>query len=271
LNSLSKQTLIARLDLVVHACYRMQMGFGGHTHKPKPKWVQDLTFEQRALHVQSTYVFQEGLRLCSLDGKKYVRVRPTNVRSNLKFRELLRELDKVGRTTSKDLAHRLGRSVKEISNDLGRLGQMGFAKADYRKRVCKLGQWGDICNRGYEYTYYVSEQGKSYLNWMNKTKPVEDFERRTVMNRIASCLPSVLKTQLLAYHLSQPPHEYKGPSRRSLFLADLVLTGSVLSGEPATLELENRRLAEENQNQVSKLEDMLEESSRGYECKIEEA
>jgi predicted transcriptional regulator len=81
------------------------------------------------------------------------------VRSNLKFAELLREVDKIGRITSKDLAHSLGRSVKEISNDLGRLRQMGFVKGDYEKRICKLrGPWGDVCNRGYQYIYYVSEQ-----------------------------------------------------------------------------------------------------------------
>lgn len=154
---------------------------------------------------------------------------------------------------------------------------MGFVKGDYEKRICKLrGPWGDVCNRGYQYIYYVSEQGKSYLNWMDNIKPEEDSERSVLMDRIAECLTLNVKKAIFAYymcHLSKAPRRYRGPSRRDMFLSDLAIKVSVFNCAPAPLELENQRLEEENQKLArgrKESDNAAKESSRDCDSRIEE-
>lgn len=141
--------------------------------------------------------------------RKNILIRHSNERSNLNFRELLRKLDGE-KVTSRELASKLGRPVKEISNDLRRLRRMGFVKADREKRMC-ASRWIMRRNyyRGFQYGYYLSEQGKSYLNWMNKVRPTEDNERSVLMKEIAAHLPSNLKNAILAYHFSRGSRKYK--------------------------------------------------------------
>lgn len=159
-----------------------------------------------------------------------------------------------GRTTSRELASRLGRPVKEISNDLRRMRRMGLVKVDRERRMC-ASRWKirGRFYRGFQYSYCLSAQGKRYLKWMNEIKPTEDRAYRQNLDMIAANLPSNLKQPILAHYFCRKARKYKGPSSRSRFLADLAFTNPVLLGEPSPLELENRRLTEENQRLTMEL------------------
>jgi hypothetical protein len=54
---------------------------------------------------------------------------------------------------------------KMMSNDLRRLYTMGLLKRRRVKRECKT-KSGKTCFRGYEYKYVISNQGKSYLEYL---------------------------------------------------------------------------------------------------------
>lgn len=146
------------------------------------------------------------------------------------------------RATSRNIAAKLGKPVKEISNDLRRLKKMNLVKRDLEERLCRLGQ-GKTCHKGYQYIYYLSKQGQSYLRWLKETKPAEDLAYLNLMNEIAEYLPLELKQSILAYFLKTATCKYKGPSRRLGFFNNP--TAAI-----AVLQSENRRLVEENKELV---------------------
>jgi hypothetical protein len=104
--------------------------------------------------------------------------------------------------------------------------------------------------------YYLSKQGKSYLKWETEDKPIEDRAYRQNLNVMAANLPSNLKKQIFEYYFCRKVRKYKGRSRRYDFLADLAFTNSAILTEPSPLELENRRLMEENKRLAMELERM---------------
>lgn len=164
-----------------------------------------------------------------------------------------------GRATSRELASEFRRPVKEISNDLRRMRLMGFVKRIRERRLCHsryMIRSRELFYRGFQYSYYLSEQGKRYLKWMNEKKQTWDRTYRQNLNMIAANLQAGLKKQLFEYYFCRSvrtkARKYKSPSHRYEFLADLAFTNSAIFGEPSPLELENQRLTEENQRLTEK-------------------
>jgi hypothetical protein len=178
----------------------------------------------------------------------------------LNYQDLLGELSVLGRATSRNIAAKLGKSVKEISNDLIRLKKMGLVKRYLEERLCRLGQ-RRTCHKGYQYTYCLSKQGQSYLKWMKETKPAEDLAHLNLMNEIAEYLPPERKQAILAYLLKRTTYKYKGPSRRLGSFNNPTAAIAILQSENRSLVEENKELVLdairsriEHQREISELE-----------------
>jgi len=80
---------------------------------------------------------------------------------------MLRNLEKTGRPfDSRMVATMLGIQVAEASRDLRRIRLMGFLKRERTARICGNGSRTYI--RGYQYSYSLSKQGRSYLRWLRE-------------------------------------------------------------------------------------------------------
>jgi hypothetical protein len=81
-------------------------------------------------------------------------------------------------------------SKKMMSNDLRRLYTMGLLKRRRVKRECKT-RSGKTCFRGYEYKYSISNQGKSYVEYLinpeaqrrAESEDFNDFAVRAIIER----------------------------------------------------------------------------------------
>lgn len=154
----------------------------------------------------------------------------------MNYREILTEIRPHESFTSRLLAVRLGKPVKEISNDLIRIRKMGFLKKEDIPRECHLRD-GSRCNRGFEKEYTLSKQGESYVKWMKNNKLIEDVAYASLMDEIMQHLPPDLQNRLKNLLLVRCCFKYKGPAR----LLDLFDRLAVSHIPP-----QNTQLAEEN-------------------------
>jgi len=131
----------------------------------------------------------------------------------MNFRKLLFELSELEAKefTSSEVATHLGHTVKVTSNDLRRLHSMGFLKRKRKKRLC-LAENSKWCYKGFEYWYSISNQGKSYLKWMKKQKPLEDIVHIKLAKEVLSHLPKELKEKLFLKAVIKSTYKYNGPS-----------------------------------------------------------
>ena len=167
------------------------------------------------------------------------------------FRKLLIELHKlenkelIEEFNSTFIAFHLKKPIKEVSNDLKRVHQMGFLKRKRKKRRC-LSKTGKICFKGYEYSYSFSNQGRSYLKWMRVQKPLEDLASVNHAKEILSHLPQEFKARILAQAAIRSIYRYKGPSRQLRLIDDEAI--------PIAISLvENQKLIDENFKQYKEI------------------
>jgi hypothetical protein len=160
----------------------------------------------------------------------------------MNFRNLLVTLDRMENEeyTSGEVAISLAQSVRNVSNDLRRVHQMGFLKRKRIRRVC-LSKTGKPCFKGCEYKYSLSEQGRSYLAWMREKKSFEDVAQTSLDAEVLSYLPHDLRNRLLTIVAIRNSRRYRGPSRHFRLVDNEVLP-------IANLMLENRRLSERNRD-----------------------
>ena len=138
---------------------------------------------------------------------------------------------------SRILAARLDRSIKEVSNDLGRLHRMGFLRCKRVKRLC-LSSRGKLSYKGRQYSYSLSKQGLSYSKWLKEGKPLEDLNQSGVLAEVVTCLPQDLRQQIMISGILSLSRKYRGPVRNSKLPTDVLVA---LSGMAA----ENKRVAQE--------------------------
>ena len=158
----------------------------------------------------------------------------------MNFRNLLITLGRMENEeyTSGEVAIRLAQSVRNVSNDLRRVHQMGFLKRKRIRRFC-LSKTGKPCFKGCEYKYSLSKQGRSYLAWMRRKKSLEDVAQTNLDAEVLSYLPHDLRNRLLAIIAMRNSYGYKGPNRHFRLIDNEALP-------TANLILENRELSEEN-------------------------
>jgi hypothetical protein len=154
--------------------------------------------------------------------------------------------------TSSLVAISLGESVKDVSNDLRRLHQMGFLKRKRRRRFC-VSKTGKPCYKGCEYVYSLSDQGKSYLMWMNNQKPMEDLAQIMLGEEILGYLPKELKDRLLAVIAIRSSYRYSGPNRHFRLIENEALPIANLHLENQKLSEEKRILSKDNETLTSSL------------------
>jgi hypothetical protein len=133
---------------------------------------------------------------------------------------------------------------------------MGFLRRTSVKRSC-LTRGGRLCNKGFEYRYYLSSQGMKYLEWLQGRKMTEDIAYEKLISEVLSYLPEELKDRLSTLNLAKATRRYKGPSRNMNLLDGNAVPVIHLSAERTTLQSEKGRLEVENAIQklkVSKLE-----------------
>jgi hypothetical protein len=154
--------------------------------------------------------------------------------------------------------------VKRASNDLRRLWRMGFLRRTSVKRSC-LTRGGRLCNKGFEYRYYLSSQGMKYLEWLQGRKMTEDFAYEKLISEVLSHLPEELKDRLSTLNLAKATRRYKGPSRKNTnFLESNIVPVTHLSTQNMRLRSEKETLEKANTIQQVKLVN-LQQTINNYE------
>jgi len=150
--------------------------------------------------------------------------------NNLDFRSLLLKLQDMKKHgfTSVDVAIFLHTSRKRVSNDLARLYRMGFLRRERQKRVCisDIAKFRNFksCHKGYEYTYAITRQGLSYINWLRNDKPIVDLRDLMLEFEILENLPEDVKNELSDRASSKLSSKYKGPQSKPLPIDIDILT-----------------------------------------------
>ena len=162
------------------------------------------------------------------------------------FRSLLLKLDELGLEyfTSRDVALKLRASVKQVSNDLRRLHQMGFLRRRRRKRFC-LSRNGRLCCKGYEYVYSFSRQGLSYVRWLRGGRLLDDLREAELAMKVFSSLPEDLRDEVLIEAASRLGRGYRGPRRRFMLFDEEVFSVAAVAHENVRLQRENSVLRAE--------------------------
>ena len=154
----------------------------------------------------------------------------------------------------------LGISVKQASNCLRRLHQMGFLKKKRTKRRCL--SHGKTCYRGFKYIYSFSKQGSSYVKWLREWKPVEDLYYARLTSDIISTLPQGLRNEISVLSLFRASWKYRGSTRNlRLFDNDAVPLASLITRNLELAE-ENKKLMIENEVMRFKLEQNAKEKEQ---------
>lgn len=112
---------------------------------------------------------------------------------------------------------------------------------------------GKSFKRGYMYSYSLSKQGRSYVTWLRRGKPIEDVYYTQLTYQVNSCLPEELRDHLSALSLIRSNRRYRGPVRNlRLFdnsavpVACLILQNQSLASENQSVSTENLKLAVDN-------------------------
>jgi len=179
----------------------------------------------------------------------------------MRFQPLLRalyELHSKGSTSfdSQYLAALLQRPVAEVSKDLRRLHWMGFLKRTRLKREC-LSKNGKLCYKGYQYEYYLSNQGLKYARWMLQVKPHEDALCLKAISEAAPHVPRELNDLIVSHVTYKESSRYKGSNRLLQALGPYAfalpaLTESLREMASRNEELERKcRKLEESLNQAN--------------------
>lgn len=137
----------------------------------------------------------------------------------MNFRYLLKVLESFGprRFSSREVADKLQKSVKEISSDLCRLHRMRFVQRKRESRIC-ISKNGNLCYKGFEYSYILSNQGRSYTQWMREKKPLEDLAQIQLTAELLEYLPRELLDRLFAGVVKRSFYRYKGPNRQFRYI-----------------------------------------------------
>jgi len=184
-----------------------------------------------------------------------IRHRNRETNSALRFRDLLSGLREwVGRSAVLAIggfdavlvSTHFGTSIKQASNGLRRLHQMGFLGRKRARRACISSKTGKLCNKGYKYIYRLRKQGISYAEWLKTGKPLEDFAYSRLTFQVMSYLPQDLRDTLSILSLSRSAQNYHGPSRNLRLLDNNLVPVCSLVLQNQALQSENRKLQNEN-------------------------
>ena len=125
--------------------------------------------------------------------------------------------------------------LKGVSNSLGRLHRMGFLRRrrgtrysmnlspgrlfrvriqDGLPRLVPRRVHFRLCRRGFEHRYSLSRQGVSYINWLSRYKPIQDFAYQALLCRVMDALPEDLRNSLAILGAARGNHKYRGPTRQ---------------------------------------------------------
>jgi hypothetical protein len=147
--------------------------------------------------------------------------------SNMNYQQLIVKIQALETFTARDVASLLNMRLKEATNDLIRLRDMGFLTRRKAPREC-FSKSGLICNRGTENVYKFNKQGKQYARWVKYLKPVEDSLRLNLAVEIVGYMPPELKTRVFNYLQTKKNFRHKGLPRRSALLDDSTVCRAIL-------------------------------------------
>ncbi len=169
----------------------------------------------------------------------------------MRFHVLLRKLYNVSGSgleffDSRDVGSALKMPVKEASNGLRRLHQMGFLKRMRIKRSC-FSKTLKPCFKGFMYLYSVSKQGLSYVEWRKNQKPVEDYAYLQLMTDVLSHLPGELIYRLNLVGLARIDSKYRGPARSLRMFDNEMMPFAYLTRKIKNITSEIEQLKSENQ------------------------
>jgi hypothetical protein len=164
--------------------------------------------------------------------------------------------------TCKEVAYSLNITRKLASNGLRRLHQMGFVNRQRQKRFCLWSRRKTLSvkflngipyqvharkplffpsNKGFEYSYSLSRQGRSYVKWLKDQKPLEDTAYFALLKDVMTALPEDLRHRLGTLGAVRADYKYHGPARQLRLIDNPANPLLVVDLENQSLHRENER------------------------------